>query len=140
MRARLAVLIGFSLVVAGAAAALSCGVAATALGASGSAIGNEGPPPPHCPVGSTEVTIGDNFFNPSTVNVPLGGIVCWRNIGEVVHTATSDTGVFDSGPLQPGGLAYWFPFNSGGTYPYHCDFHLPTMTGTVSRALMVRME
>ena len=32
-------------------------------------------PPPHSAVGSTEVTIGNNFFNPSTVNVPLGGIV-----------------------------------------------------------------
>ena len=33
-------------------------------------------PPPHCPVGSTEVTIGDNFFNPYTVNISAGSRPC----------------------------------------------------------------
>ncbi|HEU5066487.1 MAG TPA: hypothetical protein VFT86_11555, partial [Gaiellaceae bacterium] len=69
------------------------------------------PPPPTCPVGSTEVTVGDNFFNPATVNVPVGGTVCWRNMGQVAHTATSDTGVFNSGTLNPGQV-YSFTFNS----------------------------
>ena len=85
---------------------------------------------PTCPAGSTEVSIGDNFFNPATVNVPVGTTVCWRNMGQLAHTATSDTGVFNSPTLNPGDV-YSFTFNSGGTYPYHCNFHLPTMTGTV---------
>ena len=85
---------------------------------------------PVCPAGSTEVDIGDNFFDPQTVNIPTGGTVCWTNTGQAVHTVTSDTGVFDSGPLDPGEI-YSFTFTTNGTYDYHCNFHLPTMTGQV---------
>ena len=42
------------------------------------------------------VSIGDLFYDPPTVNVPVGGTVCWRNDGQVAHTATSNTGVFAS--------------------------------------------
>src|SRR5207247_5382590 len=56
--------------------------------------------------------------------------VFWTNNGTTAHTATSDTGAFDLGPIQPGvcciGLTY-LPF---GTYPYHCRIH-PQMTGFV---------
>ena len=34
---------------------------------------------PACPVGSVEVDIFDNFFDPQTVNIPTGGTVCWTN-------------------------------------------------------------
>src|SRR5215475_8600128 len=58
--------------------------------------------PTGCPVGSTMVSMGDNFYDPSTATVPVGTTVCWTNNGQISHTATSDTSVFNSGVMAPG--------------------------------------
>ena len=79
-------------------------------------------PPPGCPAGSAEVSIGDNFFDPANASVPVGTTVCWTNNGQVTHTATSNTGVFDSGFMSPGD-SFSFTFNSAGSYAYHCTIH-----------------
>ena len=58
--------------------------------------------PSGCPAGSTQIAIGDLFFNPADITVPVGTTVCWTNTGQITHTTTSDTGVWDSGFLANG--------------------------------------
>jgi plastocyanin len=51
----------------------------------------------------TEVQIRDFEFVPATVVVMKGDSVKWTNVGQVLHTSTSDTGKWDSGDLSHGG-------------------------------------
>ncbi len=75
------------------------------------------------------VTISDFQFTPATVTVNQGDTVTWTNNGPSIHTATSDTGVWDSGVLNVG-ASYSYTFSTPGTYAYHCSIH-PSMLGTV---------
>jgi len=77
----------------------------------------------------TEIEIRDFKFVPDYVVVTKGEMVQWTNLGAVVHTSTSDTGVWDSGDIQPNKF-YKRKFNQTGAYLYHCKYH-PLMTGTV---------
>jgi len=78
---------------------------------------------------ATEVDIRDFEFSPATVVIDKGEDVKWTNVGFVIHTATSDTGVWDSGDMNHG-EDFQFRFTATGTYDYHCGYH-PSMTGTV---------
>lgn len=71
-----------------------------------------------------------NPFTPRTLTVRVGDTVVWYSGDTTVHTITSDTGVFDSGSLLPGGV-FKFTFTQAGSFAYHCAPH-PTMTGTVT--------
>jgi plastocyanin len=75
------------------------------------------------------VTIVDYAFQPAVMTIHVGAIVEWENIDPVDHTATSDTGVWDSGTLAPN-QKLQFQFTAAGNYPYHCSFH-PDMTGMI---------
>jgi plastocyanin len=68
-------------------------------------------------------------FGPGTLTVSKGTSVTWQNSDDVPHTATSDTGAWDSGTIQPGGSKS-VVFNTTGTFPYHCTVH-PMMTATI---------
>lgn len=69
-------------------------------------------------------------FDPPTVTVEVGDRVTWRNAaGDPDHTATSDTGTWDSGDIKPGG-SRTVTFATAGRFPYHCRYH-PIMRGTV---------
>jgi len=70
-----------------------------------------------------QVQINDFFFDPVGLNINVGDTVTWRNVGVFTHTATSDSGIFDSGLLSRN-QTYSFAFLSSGTYPYHCDVHI----------------
>jgi plastocyanin len=80
------------------------------------------------------------MFSPSSVTIPVGGTVRWRNSGSVTHTVTSGTSsmasanpgaLFDHNPLAPGGT-FEFTFTTAGTQPYFCRFHEAMgMKGTV---------
>lgn len=88
---------------------------------------------PTSPAGGGTVVMQNISFNPTTITIRTGQRVTWRN-GEapasgIPHTSTSDTGVWSSPVLNPGG-AFSFTFNSPGTYNYHCTIH-PDMRGTV---------
>jgi len=95
-------------------------------------------PPPNNPPpsGSTVVSIpqGAMSLNSSAFGGPLtvavGATVTWENDDSLAHTSTSDTGVWNSGTLQPG-RNFSFTFNTAGTFPYHCSIH-PNMTGSVT--------
>jgi plastocyanin len=82
------------------------------------------------PGGIVDVAARDNFFDPAQITVPVGTTVRWRNLGANQHTTTSDSGVWDSGVLNPG-QEFSFTFNAQGSYPYHCNIH-PGMTGLVT--------
>ena len=78
------------------------------------------------------VSMGDNFFEPLAMTVPVGTTVQWRNDGALPHTITSDVGAartFDSGIIRTGGT-YSLTFDAPGSFAYHCDVH-PEMTGAV---------
>jgi copper-containing nitrite reductase len=70
------------------------------------------------------------YYSPQTITVVIGvnNTVSWINNDNTVHTVT-DTGVFDSGMINPG-QGWSYTFNTPGTYQYHCTIH-PWMTGTV---------
>ncbi len=100
-------------------ATLSCAKSSTSPG--------PGPGP-----GPNTVSMADNSFNPSTITVTLSGgsvTVTWKNNGNLVHTATSDTGIFNTGDISPG-QSKSITFTATGTYPYHCVHHAG-MNGTV---------
>lgn len=76
------------------------------------------------------VTIDKFAFMPASITVPVGTRVVWTNQETTApHTATSDTGVWDSGRLTTG-QSYGFTFTQPGTFTYHCTIH-PNMHGTV---------
>jgi len=93
------------------------------------------------------VTIQDFSFSPAAVTVKVGTTVKWTNNGPSAHTATSNTGNWDSGqvsgPTSGGGYGggsaggtYQHTFMAAGTYDYHCSNHPPSLypgfTGTIT--------
>lgn len=70
-------------------------------------------------------------FSPSTLKVMIGvnNTVTWVNNDIVLHTVTSDTGLFNSNDLNSG-QSWSYTFTTPGTYSYHCSYH-PWMKGTV---------
>jgi hypothetical protein len=83
-------------------------------------------------MGPTNIRAGaDLAFTPKSAPALRGGKVVWSVQGSETHTVTdaSGMGLFDSGPVGPGG-SYERSFVAAGVYPYRCDFH-PDMTGSV---------
>src|SRR5262249_30874477 len=77
-----------------------------------------------------QVGMHDNYFEPSTVNIPAGTTVKWINYGRHAHTATSDTGLWDSRKLTANDV-YSFTFSKPEPYRYHCAHHPKEMRGVV---------
>ena len=63
-------------------------------------------------------------FVPVSLQVHVGDHIVWTNKDLVPHTATAP-GVFDSGPVQPGGT-WSFTVTQPGALDYVCTLH-PTM-------------
>jgi plastocyanin len=76
------------------------------------------------------VNIRDFSFNPTTLTVQVGDVVRWTNGGAAAHTASSDTGAFESGNLPPGGV-FSHQFMTAGTFSYLCRIHTQ-MRGTIT--------
>ena len=74
----------------------------------------------------------DNAFSPSPVTVPPGSTIIFKNISQVVHTATQTSGptTFDTGNIDPGAQSKPFKLTKPGTYKYYCKWH-PNMVGTI---------
>jgi plastocyanin len=87
--------------------------------------------------GVVDVSIEDFAYRPSVVLVPVGTTVRWTNNDSVVHTVSSTTGLFGSGPLQPG-ESFEFLFDTPGDYAYLCELH-PEMVGMVTVVSAVQM-
>jgi plastocyanin len=98
------------------------------------------PCPPDVVGGMAMVTIGDNFFAPRTLPITVGTTVRWAYTGTSAHTTTSNPGpsnctpasseMWDSGVLN-GGQTFDHTFNTAGSFPYHCEVHGCTMSGTI---------
>jgi plastocyanin len=80
---------------------------------------------------------GDLRFEPTTVEIPVGGTVAWHNDGTYAHTVTaveedrSPSGAFDSGEIIGTGQ-FEHTFEEAGEYPYQCEFHgLQEMVGLI---------
>jgi len=76
------------------------------------------------------VTVKDMAFTPVRVTVALGSSVTWSFQDAMGHSATSNSGFFDTG-VASGGATRSVRFRSAGTFGYHCSVHPLTMTGTV---------
>lgn len=76
------------------------------------------------------VTVGDNFFSPSSVTINVNDKVRWTWTGFVPHSSTSNTGLWDSG-IVGNGSVFTNTFGAAGTFAYHCSVH-PLMTGGIT--------
>ena len=75
--------------------------------------------------------MGDQAYGTNPLIIPVGTQVTWINDDSAPHTATSDTGVFDSGTLNQG-QSFSFTFETAGTFPYFCTIHgKQSMSGTI---------
>jgi outer membrane protein assembly factor BamB len=67
------------------------------------------------------VTVGDGGFMPASVTPSEGGTVQWSFDPASSHAHDvadgSGMGLFDSGPVAPGGAAYSYTFSAAGVYP-----------------------
>ena len=70
-------------------------------------------------------------YSPENLTLVIGvnNTVTWTNNDASPHTASSMSGAFNSGNLNPG-VSYTFSFTAPGTYPYSCAYH-GFMHGTV---------
>lgn len=79
--------------------------------------------------------IGQIYFDPAVIHVPVGTTVVWENTDSVVHTVTSGSpegganGSFDSDMIAAG-KSFKFVFNTPGKEDYFCMVH-PWMRGSV---------
>lgn len=76
---------------------------------------------------SESVAMGDDFFAPEKVTVPVGTTVTWTNQGQRPHTSTADDGSWDSGGdpedyVLPG-QSFSHTFTTAGRFPYYCRLH-----------------
>jgi plastocyanin len=69
-------------------------------------------------------------FSPNPIQIQAGSTVTWTNSTSLTHTATSDTGAWDTGNIASGGTSASITFNQPGTFSYHCTIH-PTMRGSI---------
>jgi plastocyanin len=80
--------------------------------------------------GAQAVTIKDYIYKPASITVPQGTTVTFANRDSTAHTATSkESGVFESGPIEPGKSGK-VTLEKSGTFAYYCLFH-PFMKGTI---------
>jgi plastocyanin len=91
---------------------------------------------PAPPADARLIRIRNFQFSPAQLSVPRGTTVWWINCEDAgagnAHTATSDTGVWDSPLLAPEGVGnYSRTFDAAGAFPYHCKPH-PNMVATVT--------
>ena len=84
---------------------------------------------PSAPVRPHPIHIRNFAFAPAVDTVRAGRAVTVRNHDLVPHTATADSGGFDSGSIAADG-SWRFVARRKGVVTYHCRFH-PTMRGTL---------
>jgi plastocyanin len=82
-----------------------------------------------CPPLYRHVKIQYFHYSPQSIFINVGETVIWTNADSAPHTSTSDTLVWNSGPLAQG-QTFAYTFNVPGGYSYHCSIH-PGMVGHV---------
>jgi plastocyanin len=74
------------------------------------------------------VSLANIAFNPSQIDVAVGGTVTFVNNYSVTHDIVG--GSWDSGQLARG-ASFSQTFPTAGTVPIHCTIH-PSMTGSIT--------
>lgn len=75
---------------------------------------------------------GPAAFGTNPLRVPVGSTVTWINGDTMAHTATANSGSFDTGVIAPGASATTPPLNVPGNLPYYCRIHgQASMTGVL---------
>jgi plastocyanin len=69
-------------------------------------------------------------YSPDPIRLTVGSTVTWTNNHTLTHTATADSGAWDTGALAPGAMSGPITFTTAGTFAYHCRFH-GDMHGTI---------
>jgi plastocyanin len=103
------------------------GLALTACSGSGSG----GPSGSAGGASTSTVTIENFAFSPDHDTVSPGEKVTVKNQDSVVHTLTSNSGAFNSGPIMPHQSRTITAPSKSGSYPYKCSIH-QYMTGTLT--------
>ncbi|MBI2473774.1 cupredoxin domain-containing protein [Candidatus Uhrbacteria bacterium] len=68
------------------------------------------------------VSIQDNSYSPSTLDVDSGRAVRFVNNDDTKHTASADDGSWGTGTLNPG-ESFTRYFEDAGDYAFHCAYH-----------------
>jgi plastocyanin len=68
------------------------------------------------------VEMGDHWFIPARVSVPVGATVEWRMVGTQEHDVWAFDGSFHSPTMSPG-MRYAHTFTKTGTFRYLCIPH-----------------
>jgi len=76
-----------------------------------------------------DIAIRDFSFEPDSITIKAGTKVIWTNEDSVLHTVTSEDGIFDSGTLSKG-ETFSYIFEEAGIYKYTCSIH-PSMKGEI---------
>ena len=88
------------------------------------------------PLGAAVQQIGQIYYDPQDITVPVGTTVLWINNDNTIHTVTSGnpedgaTGLFDSS-IMDAGATFEHTFNSPEIVDYYCIVH-PWMIGSVT--------
>jgi plastocyanin len=72
--------------------------------------------------GKASVEVGDNFFKPDALEVPVGTRVTWTNKGRILHNVRPVKGKWGTKSLTKG-KKYSYTFKKPGEYRYYCSFH-----------------
>jgi plastocyanin len=86
--------------------------------------------------GVTHVYMRNDAFTPAHIQVTLGTTVTWTNQDIVPHNVSLSPVVitssvnWESKLLYPG-QSFSYTFSSRGTFPYYCQEHPSSMSGTV---------
>ena len=94
--------------------------------------GNTGNPggPSTSPTATNAVTVGNNHFTPSAIQVSPGTTVTWTwSTDAITHNVTFADGA--SSGDQGAGSTYSRTFGTAGTFNYQCTLHAG-MTGSVT--------
>ena len=118
----------FALIAATLAIATSCGGGGSTptSPSNGSNGSNNGTP---VTIVSGAQVLTTTAYNPNPLTVTAGTTVTWTNKDSTSHTATGDSGAFNSGTIAPN-AQFSFTFANKGTFTYHCTFH-PNMVASV---------
>jgi plastocyanin len=76
------------------------------------------------------ISMAGSAFSPASQTITRHTTIIWNNNSGITHTSTSNTNVWNTGDIAPGGSATT-TFDSTGTYPYHCRYH-SMMVGTIT--------
>ncbi|HZM49801.1 MAG TPA: hypothetical protein VFE68_04895 [Vicinamibacteria bacterium] len=74
---------------------------------------------------------GGMSFSPATGTLRVGQTVAWRNTDTDLHTATQNSGGFNTGNITRGSTSAPIAMTAAGSFPYHCSLH-PGMVGSLT--------